>query len=349
MDFSKIRNFLFLGLLGLVTFTFLYMIKIFAYPIFWAAIIAGIFHPLYRWLNRHLKSPSLSSALILIVVFLVIVIPLFVIGTLVVRESMDIYATTNDNRGQIVTMVQGTMDWFKHNPYTARFNINESFWTEKFTDIAKTITDFLLNSAKNFTENSLVFIIMFVITFYTLFFFVCDGEKILLKIMRLCPLGDKYEKMLYHKFTSTVSATLKGSLIIGLIQGILGGLMFFVVGIKGVFIWFLLMALLTIMGIGSFPIWLPVAVVMLLLDKVWQGVFMIIFGTLVMGAIDNLLRPILVGKDAQMHPLWVFLSTLGGIAVFGISGFIIGPVIAALFLSFWEIYEEYYKNELDHN
>ena len=350
MDFSKMRNFLFVALLAVVTVAFLWIIKTFAYPIFWAAIIAGMFYPIYKFFNKKLKVPNLSTAITMMIVLVIIVVPLILIGTLVVSQSIDMYNSLSQNTGNIKTGINTAVEWIRNNPLTAQLNIDQSAITQKFTELAQTLTSFLLNSAKNFTQNSVVFLIMLFITFYSLFFFIRDGENLLKKLMHLCPLGDEQEKMLYNKFTSTTRATIKGSLIIGLIQGTLGGLMFWVAGINGAIIWGLLMVLLaSVPGIGPYFVWLPAAIVMIILGHTWTGIGMILFGALVIGTIDNILRPMLVGKDSQMHPLLVLLSTLGGIAVFGISGFIIGPIIASLMLAFWEMYESHYRKELEEN
>jgi predicted PurR-regulated permease PerM len=350
MDFSKMRNFLFLALLAAVTVAFIWVIKTFAYPIFWAAIIAGMFYPIYRLINRKLNVPNLSTAITMMITVLVIVVPLVLVGTLVVNQSIDMYNSLSQNSGSIKTGVSAAVDWVKNNPLTSQLNIDQSTITAKFTELAQSLTSFLLNSAKSFTQNSVVFLIMLFITFYSLFFFIRDGEKLLKKLMHLCPLGDDQEKMLYNKFTSTTRATIKGSLIVGLIQGTLGGLMFWVAGIDGAIIWGILMVLLaSVPGIGPYFVWLPAAIIMIILGHTWTGVGMILFGALVIGTVDNILRPMLVGKDSQMHPLLVLLSTLGGIAVFGISGFIIGPIIASLMLAFWEMYEAHYRKQLEKN
>jgi len=191
---------------------------------------------------------------------------------------------------------------------------------------------------------------MLFIMFYTLFFFLRDGKKILEHLMHLSPLGNKYETMLYEKFTSTSRATLKGTFLVGCVQGTLGGLLFLAVGIPGALIWGLMMVALSIVpAVGCSIIWLPTGIIMLLMGNIWQGITILLFGTLVISNIDNLIRPPLVGKDIQMHPLLVLFSTLGGIFIFGISGFIIGPVIAALFTSVISIYDHYYRNELSNN
>ncbi len=350
MDFSKIKHALFVAILAAITISFAYIIRPFAYPILWAAIIAGLFYPISSWLTKVLRAPNLASAITLILVFLVIVLPIAAVGTLVVNESMNLYGSINENRGQISSSLQTALAWIQNNPYAGRLNIDQSLIAQKFGDAAQYVTSYLILAAKDFTQNSFVFLLMFVIMFYTLFFFVRDGAGFLKKIMHLCPLGDTHEKLLYSRFTSTARATLKGSLIVGLIQGTLGGLMFWFAGIQGAIIWGVLMVLAsTIPGIGSYFIWLPAAIIMIIIGKVWTGVAMMLFGGLVIGTIDNIIRPILVGKDTQMHPLLVLFSTLGGIVVFGISGFVIGPIVTSLLLAFWEMYERAYKKELDNN
>ncbi|OGH83953.1 MAG: hypothetical protein A2261_01645 [Candidatus Magasanikbacteria bacterium RIFOXYA2_FULL_44_8] len=350
MDFAKLKQVIFITLLGSITFLFLYIMKTFAYPILWAAIIAGLFYPISSWLIKKLHAPNLGTTITLVLVFLVIIIPITFVGSLVVNESINLYGSISNNRSEISSSLQTALAWVQHNPYTSRLNIDQDMIAQKFGDAAQYITSYLIMAAKNFTQNSFVFILMFVIMFYTLFFFVRDGAGFLRALMHLCPLGDTHEKLLYNRFTSTARATLKGSLIVGLIQGTLGGLMFWLAGIQGAMIWGILMVLMsTIPGIGSYFIWLPAAIVMIIIGKLWIGVAMILFGALVIGTIDNILRPILVGKDTQMHPLLVLFSTLGGIVVFGISGFVIGPVITSLLLAFWEMYEHAYRKELNKN
>lgn len=348
MEFSKIRNILFLSALTIITVAFLYLVKPLFYPIFWAAVIASIFYPLYGRLRKKLKSDNLSSALILIMVFLIIVIPLSAISSLLIKESIDLYSELGTRGGQINTSVQNIIEWVKHNPFTSKMNINESFWVEKISQIAVSVSNFIFITIKNLTENSLAFIVMFVIMLYALFYFIKDGEKFLRKAMFLCPLGDNHEIIFYNKFTSTARAAIKSTLLIGLVQGTLGGLLFYVAGIKGALIWGLLMAFLAVI-IGSYFVWVPAGIIMLALGNIWQGILILVFGILVISTIDNLLRPMLIGKDLKIHPLLIFLSTLGGLIVFGLSGFVIGPVITAFLITFWEMYEHYYKKELKNN
>ncbi|TSC84378.1 MAG: permease [Parcubacteria group bacterium Gr01-1014_13] len=347
MNFSRFKNITFFTALILVTIAFFYIIKPFFYPIFWAAIIAGIFYPVFKKINSKFKYPNLSSLATIVIVLVIIIIPVILLSGLVVNESLRIYDSLSDNQGPIVNTVKNVIYWVQNNPVTDKLNLDEQQVTARLTEVAKTITDFIFTAAKNLTQNSLTFLVMFVIMIYTLFFFLRDGEKLLKKLMHIFPLGDKHEIIIYKKFTSTARAVLKGTLIVGAIQGLLGGLLFYITGIEGALIWGIIMMLFSVVpGFGSYVIWLPAALTMLILGNIWQGVLIIIVGALVISTIDNFLRPILVGKDTQMHPLLILFSTLGGLVFFGISGFIIGPIITALLLSLWEMYEQYYKDEL---
>ena len=185
---------------------------------------------------------------------------------------------------------------------------------------------------------------------YTLYYFFKDGGRILKRLRHISPLGDDYEVLLFDRFTSTARATLKGSFIIGGIQGILGGILFTITGIQGALIWGVIMAIFSMIpSVGSFLVWLPDGLIMLLTGHLWQGLTILLVGGLVISLVDNVLRPPMVGKDIQMHPLLILFSTLGGISVFGISCVIIGPVISSLFMAVISIYDYYYQPELENN
>lgn len=350
MDFKKIRYIIFFSLLGLVTVAFLYIIKPFAYPIFWAAVIAGICYPFYTWLNKKIKSHNLSTIIVLVGVVICIILPVSLIGTLLIKESVDLYSSLESNRNQIGDAVHRTSDWIRTNSVIVKLNIDEAFWTDKFSELTKSITNFIFVSIKSITQNSLAFLALFIIMLYTLFYFIRDGEKLLKKLMHLCPLGDKYEKTLYDKFTQTTYATLKGILIIGAIQAALGTILFLLTGVQGALIWGVVMFMLTIIpGFSAAIVWCPAAIVMLAMGNIWQGILILAVGLLVISTIDNFLRPIIIGNDIQLHPLLILFSMLGGLLLFGISGFIIGPIISALLVSFWEMYNQHYQKELEHN
>lgn len=347
MDFIKLRHAVFFGMLIFVSAAFLFLTRSFAYPIFWAAIIAGIFYPLFERLLKLTKFPNLSAAITLLIIVFVILIPLTIIGTLLVGQSIDLYSSLENNKGQINTSIQDFSYWIQHNQITTKFHIDEQFWTEKMSEITRTVVNFILDTLKSWTQNSVAFLAQTVIMFYALFFFLRDGKKILKFLMRLCPLGDGNETLLYEKFTTTAGATLKGTVVVGLIQGIIGAVLFWVTGVQGSIVWGLVMAAASILPpFGTSIVWLPAGIFMLVSGNIVAGIIILATGILIIGTIDNFLRPILVGKSVKMHPVLVLLSTLGGLLSFGITGIVIGPIITSIFLSFWQIYEHLFKKQL---
>lgn len=348
IGFNKMRTIFFFGLIIILGIGIMYLFKPFFYPIFWAAIIAVMFYPTYSWLYKHLKLKSVSAILTLIIIIAIIIIPLVGISTLIINQSIILYQNVTESN--IIIQIKGLASWLEHSqvaPYLEEF---KTYWNNYAQNFAKIISTFLFNNLQNLTQNSLNFLGMFFLMLYSLFFFLKDGPGMLKRLMRLSPLGDKYEEMLYNRFTSTARATLKGTLLMGIIQGTLGGLLFWFTGIQGPLIWAVLMAATSIIpAVGTSIIWLPAGLIMLIIGNTWQGITILIFGMLVISTIDNLLRPKLVGKDTQMHQLLVLFSTLGGIVFFGISGVVIGPIIVALFLAIINIYECHYKDELEKN
>ncbi|MBU1895591.1 AI-2E family transporter [Patescibacteria group bacterium] len=347
VNFNTMRSVFFFTLIIILGVGTLYIIMPFIYPIFWAAVIAVLFYPLYARIQKWLKLPRVSSMITLTFVVIVIFLPLTLLSILLVNESVELYVQVSN--GNYLTSVEGATVWLDNTPLAPYVEKVKTEWTGYATSATKAISIFLFQNVKSLTEVSLKFVFMLFIMFYTLYYFFKDGPNMLKALMRLSPLGDKYEVMLYQKFTSTTRATLKSTFIVGGIQGILGGIMFWIAGIQGALIWGLIMVALSIIpAVGSVIVWLPAAIIMLSLGHIGAGIFILIGGT-VISFIDNLMRPPLIGKDIQMHPLIVLFTTLGGLMMFGISGFVIGPIIAALFMAIMSIYNHYYRNELENN
>ena len=349
IGFERVRYILFFSLIFILLVAFLYLIKPFLYAIFWAAVVSILLQPMHKFISKYIDSPSVSSIISLILVIVIFFLPLTLFGYLLIQQSVQLYLSFSDS-ADIIANVQGFASWLVNTPLAPYLEEITQQWTGYAADAAKTVSVFLFQNIKNITQNSVRFIIMLFIMLYTLYFFFKDGKKIAGYLSYISPIGNNYEKMFYEKFRNTAIATLKTTLIIGGIQGTLGGLLFWVTGIKGAFIWGVLMVLLSMIpALGSFIIWLPAAIIMIATGHTWEGILILIIGTSVISTIDNLLRPILVGKGTAMHPLIVLLTTLGGFVLFGISGFVIGPIIASLFLAVMSIYSHYYKNELSNN
>ncbi len=347
VSFHTMRSVFFFGLIIILGLGMLYLIRPFIYPIFWAAVFAVSFYPFYGWIKKHLISPGASSLVAVLMIVILVFLPLTVISGLVVSESIDIYkSVVEGDYEQTIRTITESLDGTAIGSYVEQVQASVS---ANATNLAKSVSLGLLRSAQQITGASLKFLVQFFIMIYTLYYFFKDGPKMLSRLMHLSPLGDRYEEMLYKRFTSTTRATLKSTLIIGGIQGTLSGILFFIAGIQGAFIWGIIMVIIAVIpAIGTAVILLPAAVIMLILGNFWQAI-MLFVGAIVVGFIDNLLRPPLVGKDTQMHPLVVLFATLGGIMLFGVSGFIIGPIIAAMFISVLSIYDYYYRSELSNN
>jgi predicted PurR-regulated permease PerM len=188
-------------------------------------------------------------------------------------------------------------------------------------------------------QNTLDFVVSFFIMLYLAFFLLRDGAGLARKIWIAIPLDAVSKRAFFTMFATVIRATVKGNILVAAVQGALGGVAFWYLGVHGAVLWGALMAFMSLLpAIGAALIWLPVAIYLLVTGALWKGIGLLIWGTVVIGLVDNLLRPILVGKDIKMPDYLVLISTLGGIAIFGLNGFVIGPVIAAMFLSAWGIF-----------
>ncbi len=166
-----------------------------------------------------------------------------------------------------------------------------------------------------------------------------DGEGLVRAVRDAIPLAPQHKQELFEKFATVIRATVKGTLIIAVVQGVLGGVAFWFLDVRSALLWGVLMGFLSLLPvIGASLVWVPLAIFLIVSGEVWQGIALIAYGVLVIGLVDNLLRPVLVGKDTHMPDYIVLITTLGGIAVFGINGIVVGPAIAAMFIAVWQIY-----------
>ena len=339
--FAVFPKIIFFLLLAIITFFFGYILKPFFFAIFWAVLLTAIFAPLYRLLERKIKNPSLCAGLTLSTVLLTLILPVGLILTLLVGESIDLYASLNSKSSSWIHSVTTVLNALSGHPLLAQFNLDQQFITDKSVELIKAASEFLFKNLSAFTQNTLLFFVKFAVMLYCLFYFLRDGKELLHTVSHYLPVGERHLNRFISEFLTTAKATLKFTFVIGGIQGLLGGLIFYITGIERALVWGVLMFGLSIVpAAGSAIIWVPAGVLMLFFGHIWQGVVILVFGAVVISSIDNLLRPILLGKDIQMHSLLIFLSTLGGIAVFGFSGFVLGPVIASFFLAVWKLFLE---------
>ncbi len=337
-----LRDRAFLLLLVLVSVAFAWILWPLYGAILWGTILAIVSAPLNRRLTRRFGGRRTAAALVtLVLVVVIVILPLTVIGTLLVDQAADVFTRVRSgelNPAQhFERIIQALPRW--------AVRLLERFDLTELTAVQHRISEGLLRGSQFFATQALsvgqrtfnVVVSVFVML-YLLFFLLRDGDDLVRRIRAAVPLSAEHQGALGENFTLVIRATVKGTLVVALAQGVLGGLMFWLLGIRGALLWGVVMAVLSLLpGVGTALVWVPVAVYFLVTGAVWSGLLLIGYGVLVIGLVDNVLRPVLVGKDTRMPDYVVLISTLGGLAVFGANGIVVGPIIAALFLASWDI------------
>ncbi len=333
----------FVLLMVIVTLAFGFILLPFWGAVFWGVIIAIVSAPLQRVLARRMGQRRTWAALAtLAIIFLVVTPPLILIAATLVQEGSGVYARLKSGELSFGRYFQEIVDalppWFTQ--VLDRFGIGNLVDIEqRLTSAVAQASQLIATQVLGVGQNTLEFVVGVFIALYLAFFLLRDGPALARRVNAAIPLDEAHKQALAQKFATVIRATVKGNIVIAVIQGALGGLALWVLDVRGALLWAVLMAFLSLLpAVGAGLIWAPVAVYLLVTGSVIQGMGLVAFGVLVIGMVDNVLRPILVGKDTRMPDYVVLISTLGGLAMFGISGFIIGPAIAAMFIAVWDIY-----------
>lgn len=336
----EVRHYLFLILLLLVSVAFFGLIKPFVFTVFWAVVLAITFRRFYRILSWRLNGKSnLAALLTSLLIIALVVIPIFLILLSLVGQAQDIVEKIQTNEYNITAIA----DYIEQNTPKVEQQLNKlGITTDRIRNdlnqLASSIAGGIADQAFGYTKDAVNLTIQFFFMLYMLYFFLRDGREIMIAITNAVPLGNEKEHKLIARFNSVVSATLRGTVIVAVVQGSIGGIIFALLGLEGALFWGVVMTLLSFLPIGgSGLIWGPTVIILLIQGSYVKGIILLLVGSLVIGLVDNLLRPMLVGRDTKLPDYLILLSTLGGIAWFGLSGFILGPVIAALFVTCWEI------------
>lgn len=324
------------------------MVRPFGMAVFLAGIAAGITYPFFRRLTKLFGGrAALASLTTVVMMVVVIILPLGILFGIITAQAIKVGQSATPWVQQQINEPAAFAEVLRSIPYFEELETYREPILRKAGEMVGSISRFLINNLSAAALGTVNFIFMVFIMLYAMFFFLLDGDRLLTRILYYLPLKDPDEHRMLARFTSVTRATLKGTLIIGVLQGALAGLAFVAVGIDGAVFWGTIMTALSIIpAIGSGLIWFPAAVVLLIGGHYIKGIGLILFCGLVVGSLDNILRPRLVGRDVEMHDLMILFATLGGLALFGILGFIIGPIIAALFVTVWEIYGEVFRDVL---
>jgi predicted PurR-regulated permease PerM len=327
---------------------FLSMIRQFLMAIFLAGIFSALAYPLYRRFERWYGGRQVPASLCtLVLIVLVIILPLGALMGIVTAQAIKVGQTVKPWVTLHLSQPDAISDTIKSLPFIDDIEPYRNLIFKKAGEMVGVLSGFLINRLQSVTYGTVNFLFMLFIMLYTMFFFLMDGDKLIHKILYYLPLEDHDERRILDRFTSVTRATLKGTAVIGILQGLLGGIGFAVAGIPSAVFWGTIMAVLSfIPGIGSALVWVPAVIILAVSGGFIKAILLGIYCAAVVGSIDNFLRPILVGKDTQMHELMILFGTLGGIVMFGVVGVIIGPIIAALFVTVWDIYGVVFRDVL---
>lgn len=338
---EKMEQRFFLLLLMLVTALFLYLLKPFFGAVFWACVIGMIFHPLHlRLLPRLGQRANVTALLTLTVCLVIVIVPtLFVLGSFV-QQGTSLYQHLQSGQMDPASQIDRVRQAFPPvQAFLERFGVDLDNLKEQLSGAAIAGSRFIAQNAMQLGQGTMQFFISLGLMLYLAFFMLRDGPALVALLMRALPLGDERENLLFAKFVEVTRATIKGNLVVAVVQGSLGGLIFWALGLPGALLWGVVMTLLSLIPIvGAGLIWVPVAIYLFAVGNWTDGLILTAFGGGVIGLVDNFLRPVLVGRDTKLPDYIVLLSTLGGFVLFGMNGFVIGPLVAALFLAFWQIF-----------
>ena len=342
----KHLNYFYLLLLLLLTGVGVYFIfKPFLISIVLAFILSRLFYSWYQKIQAILRNESIAAFLATLLLLVVIFLPIFLVGKIAAEEVVDLYRTINLDSRQLSVWQDRWQELTKTYPF---LNTLVSFDENSWRQLAQNINHLLILLGKYLYQNGRYFLFTLFITTFCLYYFFKDGDRLIKKIMQLSPLSNQKEQKLLDDFINVSRATLRGSLIIAIVQGLLATLIFLIFHIPSAVLLGVLTTIFALIPmIGTAIIWLPVGLILVAQGSVWAGIIILLYGALIVGSVDNLLRPQLIKNTAHLHPLLVFLSTMGGLAFFGLAGFILGPVLTVFFLNLLSIYQEEFQEELE--
>jgi predicted PurR-regulated permease PerM len=346
---DKLERRSFLLLLALVSIAFGFILEPFWGAIFWACAVTVIFTPMQTWVLKKVGDrPNTAALLTLLALMAVVVIPVILLTSAFVSEGIQFYQRVEageiDPR-QILQRLRDAFPWVDQ--LLVELGVDTNNLRERLSQTLVSASQFLAKETFTIGQNTFSFLISLALMLYLTFFLLRDGKTLVQLIIKALPLGDERERALFTKFAEVTRATVKGNLVVAIVQGALGGIIFWILDIPGPLLWGVVMAFLSLIpAVGAAIIWFPVSLYLYATGAWISATVLVAYGAIVIGLADNVLRPILVGRDTKLPDYVVLFSTIGGIALFGINGFVIGPLVAALFMATWQIFMKDFNGEL---
>ena len=350
-----------IGLLAFFGAAFLWQLRFFVTPVILAAVIAVLAWPLQVAFVRGLRGHAGVAALFsVIVVMLLLVIPMVITFGLVRLEVTRLYQMAEE---PFLRWLEGSGEWlaltlasWEETPLgllllsepLRELGLTDIDVASTLRDTAGTAGNLVARVVNRTSSGAFQLLANLFIVLFTMFYFFRDGERIVKRLRYLSPLEERYEQLLVDRLVSVSRATLRGSFVIGLIQGGIGSVTLWLAGVEAPILWGIVMVIMSLVPLlGTWLVMYPIALVQALLGHFWQALLIFLVTSVLISTVDNLLRPRLVGRGSGMHDLVIFFATLGGIAVFGVMGFVVGPILAAITLALVDIYTLEFQPQLE--
>jgi len=335
----------FLIILAVVSMLMAVIVWPFAQPLLWAGLAAIMFQPLYRNVLRRTRGRRNPAAgLSLLIIFFVVMVPALWIATMVAQQAVVLVTTVQEQPLDLAAMFDNVYGLL---PKLAQDAVDRSGWGDvpmvqaRLQELLTESAGMIASQAVSIGSGALSFFLSFGVALYVMFFLLRDGERIGRTVLCAVPVERSIADRLADRFLGIVRATIKGTGVVALVQGALGTAAMMIAGVPSALLFGVIMAIFALVPvIGSGAVWVPAGIWLLITGSTWQGVFLLLMGFFVISSVDNVLRPILVGRDTGI-PGWIILiTTLGGISLVGFSGIVLGPLVAGLFLASWSILRE---------
>lgn len=349
MDNSK--DAIFASLTILVSLAFGWILWPFYGAVLWAAVFAIVFAPMHRRMYRSMpRSPNAVAFCTILAIVVIVILPLGLVAIALLQEATSVYAKVQSGELDLVRLfsqfLTGMPIWAS--TIMRRFELTSlGALQETISKGALKSGPFFAAEAFSLSQSMFGFVLSLFVMLYLLYYFLRDEVTLLQQVKIAIPLPDADKNALFEKFTVVIRATVKGDMLMALLQGALGGVIFWLLGVAAPLLWAAAMAFLSLLpAVGSAIVWGPVAIYFIATGSTWHGVILLAFGAFVIGLVDNFLRPFLIGKDTKIPNYIVLVSTLGGIEIFGLNGFVVGPMTAAMFIAVWDIFSEARQRKL---
>ena len=336
MEGAKVSKYIFIALLLVLLYLAFRLIQPFFTYIFLGLILTLAVYPFYAWFSKRIKHKRLSSIIAIVLILLILIIPSFFIVSALLKQTVNFFNTFDP------------ASFSRLNDYVVNILGPRADLSTNLNEFLVSIKDFIAKSAFSIAGSVAEITLGLFIMFFIMYYGFVEGESWLVKIRRFIPFSKQRSERLVREIKDVTQAVIYGQIFIALLQGTLGGIGFFIIGIKNPVFWGFIMTILAFLPVvGTGLVWFPAAIIQFANHHILGGIFLLVYGFFIVAGIDNLLRPRIISGGGRIHPVVALIGVLGGLKAFGFLGIIIGPLIAALFIAMTQFFYEDYVKEKD--